>query len=157
GSLHWAVRAGGTGGDWANGVTALADGSGIVVGYFQGLASFGPGGARVPLSSGSEEDAVPARSDPPGKPLWVEGAGGPGRQVLNAITTLSDGSLVVTGCFERSITLGEGAAAVTLTAPGPFLSCDAFVARYTASGALLWARQCGGSTGDDAGKALAVL
>lgn len=158
GELAWVTSAGGvSSGDWANSVAALADGSCVMTGYFHGYASFGHGSARVMLTSLGEEEGFVARYDQNGSLTWVKRAGGAGRQVMTALAALQDGSVAVTGCFERSITFGEGAAAVTLTAPGPFGSCDTFVARYSQSGDLQWVRQYGGPGGDDIGRAIAVL
>jgi hypothetical protein len=41
GTWAWATKAGGTGTDYGNSVSALADGSSIVTGYFTGSAIFG--------------------------------------------------------------------------------------------------------------------
>ncbi len=75
---------------------------------------------------------------------WVTTGTGPDTDRIHAAAALPDGGVFVAGSFLGSITLGTGQPHQTqLSAQGT--SWDLFVARYDASGQLLWARRDGGS------------
>jgi len=78
--------------------------------------------------------------------IWAKRAGGTNDDSGTGITTLSDGSTVVTGHFYDSATFGEGEANETvLVSAGEF---DIFVARYNPDGTLVWAKHAGGTVPD---------
>ncbi|GEM_PF-7057975 len=62
------------------------------------------------------------------------------------ITTDSAGNVYITGNFHGTVDFDPGAGALNLTSTG---DRDSFVCRYTAAGALVWARRMGGSSGDN--------
>src|SRR5688500_8844248 len=62
-------------------------------------------------------------------------------EVANAVTTDAAGNVFVAGQFSGTVDFDPGAGATNLTALGP---TDAFVAKYSSSGALTWARRLGG-------------
>lgn len=67
-----------------------------------------------------------------------------GSAAPNGVTTDSQGDVYVTGAFSSSATFNTTSGSpVTLTAQGVR---DAFVAKYTSAGILLWAKDIGGST-----------
>jgi hypothetical protein len=66
GAWVWATQAGGTGGDFGWGVSALADGSAIVTGNFEGTATFG----ATTLTSAGGSDVFVARISPNGT-FWT--------------------------------------------------------------------------------------
>src|SRR5205085_2835296 len=73
----------------------------------------------------------------------------PGTQIINtstAVTTDALGNLFVTGYFYGTSDFDPGAGVTNLTSAG---GEDIFIAKYDASGILLWAKRIGG-TGDDA-------
>ena len=80
---------------------------------------------------------------------WAVRAGGSGGDAANAVAVDAMGNTHVTGQFVGSAAFG----AVNLTASGG--NPDIFVAKFDPSGALLWARQAGG-TGTDIGTGVAV-
>jgi len=63
------------------------------------------------------------------------------------------GNTYLTGYFENSIRFGSGSSQVTLNTPNS--SADAFLAKFSPSGTLLWAQRAGG-TNEDWGNGLAV-
>ncbi|MCX6647244.1 MAG: hypothetical protein NTY09_12940, partial [bacterium] len=77
GTLAWAKRAGGTGGDQGSGITTLSDNSTVATGYFFITATFGPGEPNetvlVPLGL---NDIFIARYNPDGTLAWAKSAGG---------------------------------------------------------------------------------
>ena len=71
------------------------------------------------------------------------------------VTALNDGSIVVSGVFEGTLTLGAGTATETqLISSG---QRDLFIARYFADGSLVWARQAGGPGDDEATGVISLL
>jgi hypothetical protein len=151
GTIEWAKSAGGALVDNATGVATFADGSCVVTGSFEGLATFGLGEANVTnLNDGDTMgDVFVARFNADGTLAWAKRAGGTGSEYGTNIATLSDGSSYVTGKIESSAVFGPGEGnATTLVSAG---SDDIFVARYNANGTLSWAKRAGGASQDLAG------
>jgi len=84
-----------------------------------------------------------ARFVRPGVVGNVLSAAGPGQAELTSVTRTVDGDRVVAGWFSGTVTLGEGASAVTRTADG----IDAMVARVSPAGTLRWVSVGGGPGG----------
>jgi len=143
GTLVWAKRAGGSSSDGGYGITALSDNSTVVTGCFDGSATFGPSepNEKVLTSAGSFDIFI-AHYNPDGTLAWAKRAGGPSSDYGRGITTLSDNSTVVTGCFEGTTTFGPGEPneKVLWSVGDP----DIFIARYNPDGTLAWAKRAGG-------------
>ena len=145
GNWLWATKAGGSLDEQGRAVSTLSDGSSIVTGYFYGTAAFG----STSLESAGDADVFVAKIDASGNWLWATKAGGGPADVGRGISTISDGSAIVTGKIEGDATFGS----TTLTnAGGP----DVFVAKIDASGNWLWATKAGGSSGEE-GNAISTL
>ncbi len=115
--------------------TALAtDGAGnvFVTGYFQGTTVFDP----VSLTA-SGQDFFLAKYTPAGTIQWVRAAADYGY----GLAVDAGGIAYVTGQYASTTSFGTN----TLTTSG---SSDVFVAAYTGSGNVLWARKAGGSNFD---------
>ncbi len=69
---------------------------------------------------------------------WSASAGGVDNEAVAGVATDAAGNVYVTGYFSNSVTFG----AIPLTSAG---GTDIFVAKYSANGALIWARQFGGA------------
>lgn len=134
GMLTWAKRAGG---DWedvnrpedaAYAVAPVADGSVLVTGNFEGVATFGPGEEReTSLTSEGGRNVFVVRYNPDGSLLWAKRAGATVAARGTGAGALSDGSLVVTGWFGGTATFGSGEPnATTLSSAYG----GGFVARY---------------------------
>jgi hypothetical protein len=144
GRAQWAVRAGGTNVD--NGFRIGRDGVGnlLVTGAVYGDADFpgtnvvGPGG----------DDCFVAKFTSNGQLLWVRQAGGSGGDAGLGIAADASDNCLVTGYFRSSAAFG----ATNLSARG---ESDAFIAKYTQQGDLVWVRQVGGA-GIDEGRGIAV-
>ncbi|MBL9027306.1 MAG: hypothetical protein JNL21_34245 [Myxococcales bacterium] len=81
--------------------TRLAvDGAGniVVAGELVGTFDFGAG----PMA-GNASDAFVVKLAPDGSPLWQWQAGGPGRQLVRAVTVQPDGRVVVAGYFQGTL------------------------------------------------------
>ncbi len=149
GSLVWAKSAVGGYSDYGASLAALSDGSVVVTGWFQAVATFGPGESnQTALISSGGEDIFVARYGPDGKLAWATGAGGTTHDYGESIAVLPDGSPVVTGEFYGRAVFGPGESCETaLTAAG---LDDVFVARYSPDGTLAWAKRAGGTDYDRA-------
>ncbi len=138
GTYAWAIKGGGTGGDYAYGVSALPDGSSIITGQFDGTAIFG---ATSLISAPGSEGIFTAKVNANGTYAWATRGGGSGSANARGVSALPDGSSIITGQFTGTATFGSW----TLTsAPGS----DTFTAKVNADGTYAWATQ-GGGTGID--------
>jgi len=156
GTLSWAKRAGGSSFDYGNGITVLSDNSTVVTGEFTDSATFGPDEPNEKvLWSAGYNDIFIARYNPDGTLAWAKHAGGSSSDYSHGITTLSDNSTVVTGCFYESATFGpDEPNEEVLWSAG---SNDIFIARYNPNGTLTWAKSAGGTSFGDVGQGITTL
>jgi hypothetical protein len=137
--------------DWAYGVSVAArrtgrgveqgpDGVTVVTGDFAGTMTVA--GTTLASADGSG-DAFLAAFTAAGRLTWMRAIGGAGNDVGLDVEVLTDGSIVASGLFSGTANFGGG---VTLTAAGG--AGDAFTARFTTDGDVLWARQAGGTALD---------
>ena len=109
---------------------------------------------KPPLTSAAGADLFVAKYDSSGDLVWAKRAGVTGGALGNAIAVDGSGNSYVTGFFQSSATFGpEETNETILTSAGSF--GEVFVAKYEASGDLVWARRVGG-TSDDVGAGIAV-
>jgi len=148
GSLSWAKRAGGWGGDYGRAITTLSDNSIVVTGDFWYTATFGPGEPnQTILTSAGYADIFVARYNPDGTLSWAKRAGGSNHDDQGyGNTTLSDNSTVVTGRFEGTVTFGPGEPNQTILTSAGYR--DIFIARYNPDGTLSWAKRAGGTNNE---------
>ncbi len=102
-SYAWASQGGGTGDAYALGVSALADGSSIITGYFDGTVTFG---TTPPLISTGLQDTFTAKVNADGSYAWAIRGGGTLRDHANGVSALADGSSIITGFFNGTATFG---------------------------------------------------
>jgi len=81
--------------------------------------------------------------DASGNVIWAKRAGGGSNAYGYGISTDADGNVLVTGSFAGSITFGT-----TTLNTNVFQNSDVFVAKYDASGNVLWAKSAGGNSID---------
>jgi len=157
GFLVWATSAGGTGIDDGVAIAALGDGSALVTGYFQDIATFGAGEANeTSLTTLGTIGLFLAKYNPDGTLAWaVDAGGGAGTWTVgNSIAALSDGSALLTGYFSAgSVTFGAGETNETVLTPVG--GDNIFVAKYSSDGTLAWATSAGGA--DSRGYGIATL
>ena len=155
GAFQWARTDGGLDPDMATGVAPRPGGGAYVCGQFTGTAVFGAGQANETTLTAAggpyDKDLYVARYDDSGALDWVTSAGGPQDDCAADIVQLFDSTIVVTGYFHNVATFGAGEANETRLFAGSEFDQDAFVARFTNDGALLWARREGGLGENDAG------
>ncbi len=149
GQFVWQESFGGpTSGDNVVGYSVAADGSGnsVMVGTFQGTADFGGG----PFTSAGGTDIFVAEYSVSGVPLWSRHIGSTGNDYAYGVAVDGSGNVVVTGSYQGAVDFGGGA----LTAYGPM---DVLIAKYSSTGAYLWAEHFGGaSTGVPVANGVAV-
>jgi hypothetical protein len=131
GALLLARRWGDAADQIASGVAVDGAGSIYVAGSFQGTIDFGA--PTAPLASAGSNDVFLAKLDTAGAPLWAKRFGDANLQGLAGKGVVVDaaGNAVIAGAFQGSIDFGAG----------PIASGgmdDAFLARFDASGALVW-------------------
>jgi hypothetical protein len=149
GALVWAKRAGGSNSETGHGVAVDSTGNSYVTGFFQSTATFGPGeGNQTTLAVAGSHDIFVAKYDPSGALAWARRAGGGSLDQGWRIAVDSTGNSYATGFFQGTATFGPGEANQTiLFSPG---GEEIFVAKYDPTGALVWAKRAGGTSGDQA-------
>lgn len=138
------------------------DGSLVMAGSYRGTKTFGSttleSSCAFPDNHVPTEDAFVACYGSDGSFRWAATAGGPGKDRVLGVAALSDGTVFVGGVFEQELLIGAGEPNQTLlTSAGLFFGTrEIFLARFDASGRLLWAERAG-SVEDDDLTGLAVL
>ena len=140
GSIEWVAQpadANSTG----NAVAAEQDGtmSSVVVGQFNNPTTIG----ATPLTSAGLADAFVAKVASDGSWVWAKSFGSTGNDVASAVTTLPDGSILVTGYYTGTVAFGS----TSLTSAG---GRDIYVAKLDATGNWLWAVSAGGAGNEGA-------
>jgi hypothetical protein len=146
GEVMWALQLGGTYADTIVRVVTDPAGSIYVLGQFADKANFG--GEILQAAGNAGVDVAIAKYDPSGKHLWSTRFGNPLDDAAHGLAVDPAGNVVVTGSFEKTITIGQD----TFTATG---ESDVYVARFTTDGALQWAKAWG-STREDIGHGVAM-
>ncbi|MEM1054897.1 MAG: T9SS type A sorting domain-containing protein [Bacteroidota bacterium] len=146
GDLVFAVRvAGGTGfEDAVDGIVPDGSSGVFATGYFSGAADF-DGDDEPDLTSTGNADAFLARYDATGALTFLLRVGGTGNDLSRGIALDGEGGVLIAGSFSRSIDLDADGTA-DLTSNG---SNDLFVARYDASGQLVFGANAGGAFAGD--------
>ena len=134
GSNIWARRGTGNNGEEATAVALDFAGNVFIAGILRGTMNLG----GVNLVSAGADDIFLAKFDADGNVLWARRAGGSGYDQGNGVAADAAGNVYVTGWFSGYADF-DG---IGLNSSGPN---DAFIAKYGASGALLWVRAVGGS------------
>jgi hypothetical protein len=128
GALLWTRQLGTSEGDYPLGVATDGDGNVYISGWTVGSL----GGANQ-----GRGDAWVAKYSAEGALLWARQLGTSAEDVSSGVATDGDGNVYISGGTYGS-----------LGGPNRGRFDDAWVAKYSAEGALLWARQLGTSVGD---------
>ena len=116
------------------GVAAFEDGTFVVAGLFEGAATFAPGVDHTAIGG---SDFFVARFAGNGDFVSSTAAGGTVTDDARSVVALTDGSCVVTGSFQNTVTFSIG----QLDAVGVR---DVFLARFAADGSVVWAARASG-------------
>jgi hypothetical protein len=147
GAYVWATRVGSTGFDAGYGVSTLADGSAIVTGQFAGTVVFG-----TTSLTASGRDVFVAKVNSSGSFVWATRAGGSSSDKAWYVSTLADGSAIITGYYSGTIVFGTSPPLVSVAG-----SDDIFVAKISASGVFVWGTSAGGATSSDEGIGVSAM
>ncbi|MFV1958964.1 MAG: hypothetical protein ACC662_06080, partial [Planctomycetota bacterium] len=137
GRVSWVTRAGGSGtldAVTGNALGAMPDGSSLVGGRFEGVATFGGGEENeTTLTANGAGDIFLARFEANGTLGFARRAGGAGEDAVRGVSFLPDASFHAAGTFEGTATFAPGQGDRVLVSSGPR---DAFVERAGPDGGL---------------------
>ncbi len=145
GSFIWAKGFGGTGTEYSAAIATNSSGV-FVTGYFQGTVDFDPSSNTFNLTSNGSNDAFICTLNNSGNFVWAINVGGTGADVGQGIDLDASGNVLITGSFNGTADFNPTASTFTLLSSG---SVDAYVAKYSQSGTLIWAKSFGASFGDE--------
>jgi hypothetical protein len=152
GQLVWAIRMGGTSGDFSNAIAVDAAGNIYITGYFWGTADFDPGPGTLHLTAAGYFDAFISKLDASGNLVWAKSFSSSTGIQAGAIAVDASGNVHTTGVINGTVDFDPGAGIYNLTSAG---GGDIFVSKLDAMGNFVWAKIIG-STGGDNGESLAV-
>ena len=142
------VAVGGTGTD--RGMSIAVDGAGntVTTGIFRDTADFDPGVGVANLTPQGDDDVFVTKLNSAGELVWAKSFGGTSGDRGHSVAVDATGNVYVSGEFEGVAGFG----ATSLTSAG---EVDVFVAKLDSSGAVVWAKGFGGTSGDR-GQSVAV-
>jgi Beta-propeller repeat len=143
GTWTWARQAGGTQTDVGTSITLNSFNQLIVVGYFDGTATFGSS-TLVSQGGGDVFMAMYSNNNPPSStPVSLHRGGGTGFEECFGVTTDTDDNIYFTGHFEGTATFGS-----TTISSSNNSDDNVFVVKYNKSGIFQWVKQAGGTDSD---------
>ncbi len=148
GKFVWVKNMGGVGYD--DGRSIALDGLRNVYtcGTFDGKADFNPGVDTSYLSPTGSTDAFICKLDASGNFVWAVKMGGPLYDIANSIKIDVSGNVLTTGYFQGTVDFDPSPTKTSnLISAG---STDIFVWKLDGAGNLIWAKQMGGGTKDEA-------
>ncbi len=143
GNLLWAKSVGGSTYEISYSICSDVNGNVFMSGTFS-ASYITIGSTKLTNNTPGKDDMFLAKYDASGNVLWAKSAGGSSIDRGCSISTDASGNVIVAGFFvSPTITFGS----TTLTSTG---SIDIFLAKYDASGNVLWAKSAGGTDTDEA-------
>ncbi len=146
GTFQWARGFGSTaGGDFTGGITTDASSNVYVSGTYQ-AANMIVG--TTTLTPYGNYDAFIAKYNTSGTAQWAAKVGGGNDDYGYDVTTDASGNAYMSGTFSGTVI---AAGSTNLTNSNPGTSTDAFVAKYSATGSVLWSTKAGGNGNENGG------
>jgi hypothetical protein len=142
----WVDPLGGANSDFATSSVTDSSGNVYVTGYFSGTADFDPSPNSVLFTSYGGADVFFAKYGPWGNLIWAKRFGGISADVGLDIAIDKAGYIYIGGVFQSTCNFNTGAGAYNLSAAG---FADDYVAKFSPSGNLVWARSVGNSYYDN--------
>lgn len=148
GGLLWAQQLTGT--EFYNSRDMAVDAAGnlYLTGNFSGTMDFDPG-AGTASSTSSASDAFIAVYNTAGVYQWHTVIGGSGADEAYSISVDGTGAILLAGYFNGAADLDPGAGTAPVSSSNMFDS-DAFLAKYTSTGAFIWGFGLGAASTDEA-------
>ena len=132
GTFPYSWREGGASRDSGRRIAMDGFGNVVLAAHFEGSVNF----SGQPLTSAGYVDIALAQYSPTGAVQWVRKLGGSNNDAVNGLAVNASGEIAATGTFLSWIDVG-----------GAYHfgngSTDVFIAKYDASGALLWSKGAG--------------
>jgi len=159
GNLLWVEMITGSEIDTVRGICALSDNSVVLTGSFMKYLRFGSGADHIVLHAVESDFEFCtgiwiARYTADGDFVWAKSADGVGEDEGQALASLSDDSVILTGYVEGWPTFGKGEPG-EVELGDPYIK-DAFVAQYNSDGTLNWVRRVYGGN-HSIGRTICVL
>lgn len=151
-NLTYANAISGTSVEIARSVAYDATGASYVTGYFQGTVDFDPSAATATMTSAGGDDIFLAKYNASGVYQWAYRFGNTTLDRGLSVATDLLGNVYITGHVQAAVDFDPGAGTANVGSVG---TNDAFVAKYTGAGTLVWAFGIG-STGLDQGNSVNV-
>jgi len=145
GNFVWAKQMGGVESQVGYSIAVDYNGNVYTTGYFRNTSDFDPSTETYNLTA-VYEDIFVSKLDESGNFIWAKQFGGTGStDEGHSIVVDGNGNVFTTGKFFNTCDFDPGSETYNLTAG----SGDIFVSKLNASGDFVWARQIGGTGGDD--------
>ncbi len=141
GNVLWARSAGGYASyDYGEKATTLTDESSIITGSFGTTITFGT--QPTLTNADGYNDMYLTKYDTSGNAVWAKQIVSNDYAYINGIKSLTDGSSIITGNFNGTITFGDQP---PLESVG---GTDIFIVKYDTKGNVVWAKQVGATNYD---------
>lgn len=147
GNFEWARSVGGTQNDKGFGISLDGLGNIYTTGVFRSTVDFDPGAGVYNISSSGLDDVFILKLNATGTFIWAKQITGSNMDTGNSLKADAAGNVFITGNFAGITDFDPGAGTYNLTAVG---SNDIFIAKLDASGNLLWAKNFGSISYDNA-------
>ncbi len=157
GNFIWGHSMGGSNNDVGQAIAIDPSGNGDIyfTGEYRDTVDFDPDTSQIfNLASIAKEDIFISKFDSSGNFKWAKAIGGTGIDYSNAIAfdPSGDGSLYITGNFEKTIDFDPGLGTFNVTSLG---TDDIYITKLDKLGSYVWTKVFGG-TGYDWGLSIAV-
>lgn len=137
---------GGSGSELIADIVMDPTGAVYAAGTFTGAADFEPGSGVTALPSLGAADGFLAKYSAAGSLVWVSQVSGIGDETVTALARDAGGNLYLGGGFSGSTDFDPSTGLQVLTS---LAGQDGYVAKYSPTGSLLWARRFGGPGTDE--------
>ncbi len=140
-------RLGSTGDDYGKDLAVDSAGNIISAGYFNSTVNFSLSGTTSNLTALGISDNYVAKYTPSGNLLWAFRTGGTAAELPHSVVVDGSDNIYLAGYFSNTTDFDPGTGVVSRTSAG---WRDAYLAKYTSSGAFSWVTTFGSVTNDEA-------
>ena len=142
---NWATYYGGTSSEQITAICTTLDSAVYITGFTSSNDNVATTGAHQETRNGASQDGLMAKFSANGTRLWGTYFGGVGLERVSAIATFKNGDVVIGGYTNSTSNIATvGAYQTNLLG-----SFDAFLAKFSANGTLLWATYIGGASSEE--------